>query len=385
LAYGGWEKIEPKIGSGGQGTVYKARSPERVTRRQQALEQIHHELRQVSRSDDFTKLEELVMNIGDYGAPDLPRDIGALKVFNIPRGVPEESKAVGRLQAEMKALVELQHPAILRFLHGSSLFVEELFIITEYHPKGTLDTHLGRYRGRALESLEAFKPLVEAVFAIHSKDAIHRDIKLPNIFLASDGRLVLGDFGIVIFRNTDQRLTDTYERVGSRDWMAPWANTPNRLALEEVNPTLDVFPLGKVLWCMVSGQPNLEYWYFDQAARGSRPANNLEHLFPDDPAMPIVNEILAKCVVQYEESCLKSASELLELVNTAIGRIRRFGRKPDDDTPWPCQVCGKGYYTREPLRLLTSMATSSNANVDGTLYAYSCRRCGHVELFERDR
>lgn len=196
---------------------------------------------------------------------------------------------------------------------------------------------------------------------------------------------MLGDFGIVIFRSADHRLTETYERVGSRDWMAPWATTQNRLALEEVNPTLDIFPLGKVLWCMVSGRPNLEYWYFDQEAKGSRPANNLERLFPDDPAMLIMNEVLAKCVVQHEEACPKSAIELRTLVNKAIGRVRRFGRRPEDDSPWACQVCGKGHYAREPLRLLTNMATARNANTDATLYAYSCSHCGHSELFKRDR
>src|SRR5580704_519607 len=29
--FGGWQVIEPKLGSGGQGTVYKARSPKRTT------------------------------------------------------------------------------------------------------------------------------------------------------------------------------------------------------------------------------------------------------------------------------------------------------------------------------------------------------------------
>lgn len=183
VAYGGWEKIEPKIG-GGQGTVYKARSPEGLARRQQVFARIQHELRQVSRSDDFSKLEELITNIVDYGGLGQSRDLGALKVFDIPRGEPEESKAVGRLQAEMKALEALRHPAILCLLQGCQPAEQDRFMVTEYHPNGTLDRHLAHYEGRALESLEAFKPLVDAVCAIHAENAIHRDIKLPNIFVA---------------------------------------------------------------------------------------------------------------------------------------------------------------------------------------------------------
>jgi hypothetical protein len=159
---------------------------------------------------------------------------------------------------------------------------------------------------------------------------------------------VLGDFGIVLFKGADHRLTETYERVGNRDWMAPWAATQNRVALEDVNPTLDIFPLGKVLWCMVAGRSNLEFWYFDQEEKRGRPSNNLETLFPEDPAMPIINEILRKCVVEDEDSCLKTASELLDIVKSATARIRGFGRKPQDDGPWQCQTCGKGHYARGP-------------------------------------
>lgn len=176
MEYGGWEKIEPKIGGGGQGTVYKARSPERVARRLQLFMRIHDSLRQASRSDDFSKLEELVMNIVDYGGFDQLWDLGALKLFNIPRGEPEESKAVGRLQAEMEALGGLDHPAVLRLLQACDLAGKERFMVTEYHPNGTLDGHLAHYKGRVLESLEAFSQLVDAVCAIHAKEAIHRDI-----------------------------------------------------------------------------------------------------------------------------------------------------------------------------------------------------------------
>jgi serine/threonine protein kinase len=212
VAYNGWERIEPAIGSGGQGTVYKARSPEHADQRQQTLNRIQNDLRQVARSDDFSKLEELVMNIVNFGGLDHPSDLGALKILNIPRGGPEEDKALNRLQAEMKALGEINHPAVLRMLDGSHLAAKEQFIVTEYHPNGTLDKHLLRFKGRVLESLKAFRPLVDALQEIHSKDAIHRDIKPENIFMASDDRLVLGDFGIVFFKDgaaNRQRLTTT--------------------------------------------------------------------------------------------------------------------------------------------------------------------------------
>jgi len=84
-----------------------------------------------------------------------------------------------------------------------------------------LDGHLNRYKGRGLDALLAFRPLVEAVALIHKSHAIQRDIKPQNIFVAGDGHLVVGEFGIVLFKNAEgSRMTETYERVGTRDWMA---------------------------------------------------------------------------------------------------------------------------------------------------------------------
>jgi hypothetical protein len=128
---------------------------------------IRHDLRQVSRSDDLSRLEELVNNIVDCGGLGRSRDLGALKLFDIPQVEPEKSKALGRLQAEMKALDALRHPSILRLLQRCDPAEQEPYMVTEYHPNKTLDTHLAHYSGKALESLEAFTPLVDAVRVIH--------------------------------------------------------------------------------------------------------------------------------------------------------------------------------------------------------------------------
>jgi serine/threonine protein kinase len=261
--------------------------------------------------------------------------------------------------------------------------------VTEYHPHGTLAQSLSLLRGNALGALEAFKVLVEGVAEIHNQGAIHRDIKPENIFVTPRG-LVLGDFGIVFFEmGSGARLTSTYERVGSHFWMAPWAYENARLSLSQVQPALDVYPLGKVLWSMISGKNGFPFWEYD------RDANNLEKMFPDDPNMPLVNTFLAKCIVREERDCLFSTVAMMHKeLDELIYKVKeRRGPRPDGAKTWPCRVCGKGAYhpaatpagapvdmRGQPLMLAQITGVGITDRVPFSIFV--CDHCGHAELFK---
>jgi serine/threonine protein kinase len=380
--YDGWELIGAPLGQGGQGTVHKARSPERVKQLRQSLRELEDQFRRLDNqfrqvNDDPPLLEDLAKHILHAGSPDPLEHLGAVKQFRIPSENPEEAaKAVGRLQSEVRALRELDHPGILKLLHAN---VDRYFIITEYHSHGTLVEHLDRYKGKALEALGEFRTLVRGISLIHKKGAIHRDIKPENIFVATDGHLMLGDFGIVFFADPQcTRLTDTYnELVGSHFWMAPWAYKPERLALEDVNASFDIFPLGKVLWSMVSGRNGFPYWEYQ------RPENNLETIFPDDPAMAGINRVLSKCVVREEEQCLHSADDLLLFVELIIAEMRQTGQKPAGDRPWLCRICGHGHYQKD--KRLVNIAYEVRPSVPEGAIRFSmfiCDSCRHTVFFQ---
>ena len=257
----------------------------------------------------------------------------------------------------------------MKLLHYN---LRDRFIVTELHTRGTLDKNLDRYRGNTLAALQAFRPLVDGVREIHRR-AIHRDIKPENIFLNSFGNLVLGDFGIVFFQ-TGGRVTTTFERVGSHFWMAPWAYKNERLASDEVGPSLDIFPLGKVLWSMISGRNGFAYWEYD------RDENNLAKLFPDDAALPLVNRLLGKCVVREEKDCSLTAEQLGTEVDALIHAVRRLrlGQKPGDGDEWPCRMCGQGRYVTTRVTVSGYIGNTSDR---APFRAVACNKCGHVELF----
>jgi serine/threonine protein kinase len=377
--YDGWELIGEPIGKGGQGTVYRARSPERVRDVKTLAQRTEYLLRQqVAAVKQGGSIEELASKLIELGSPDPHAAIGALKKFDMPSDNGEDEKqAVGRLEAEVKALSKINHPAVLKLLHSD---VAERFIVTEYHPGGTLEKHLHRYKGNAAAALGAFKKLVGGVNEIQKEGAIHRDIKPENIFVNSSGELVLGDFGIVFFQGAHDRLSTTFERVGSHFWMAPWAYDNARLEFGKINAKLDVFPLGKVLWSMISGKNGFPYWEFD------KPGNNLEGLFPGDLDMPIINGLQARCVVREENECsIRSALDLTFAIDEALATIKaRTGYREPGSPFWPCRVCGRGSY-RDLQGANFVMRASRNggpaSDQQASFAVYVCDHCKHGALF----
>ncbi|MGD0013554.1 MAG: protein kinase [Bryobacteraceae bacterium] len=373
--FGGWEIIE-RLGAGAQGEVHLVRNPDRVRERGGCLKGIEVSITSMTstyRPDAAQWLSlggVLSKAIVEYGRPEKPEELGALKRFNIRQDDPNAQKAILRFHREVDALKRLAQPGILKLLRDN---LNGRWMITEYHPGSTLDGQREKYAGRALAALEAFRPLVASVAALQAYGIVHRDIKPANIFIASDGRLVLGDFGILYFEDERrERLTDTFERVGARDWMAPWANTGVRI--DDVKPSFDVFPLGKVLWSMVSGLPQLPYWYYD------RDQYNVEKRFPDEPAMPNINGLLKRCVVENEQDCLPTAKELLECVDDSLRTLRRGGHLSEEGGPGYCQICGKGLYRRQ--RDLEQLSFAGNPI---SVSVFICENCGHVEVFRQPR
>jgi serine/threonine protein kinase len=244
---------------------------------------------------------------------------GAVKLFSIHGSKSRRAEALSRLEREVELLEKLDHPNIVKLLDAN---IGEGWIVMEYLSNGTLADHLPLYKGLAVAALKAFRPLIEGVALLHHVGSVHRDIKLQNIFVAEDGRLVLGDFGLA-FENseTKPRITMTNERVGSRDWIAPWADARQRI--ENPNPTLDVFSLSKVLWCMLSGICSLPFWYHQ------KDTYDLARLFQDQmtdqvregrtPQMAAINWILDSCIVENEQDCrVRSARELLGLIDSYL-------------------------------------------------------------------
>ncbi|MFF0556947.1 protein kinase [Streptomyces sp. NPDC004266] len=126
---------------------------------------------------------------------------------------------------------------------------ESPWLATAYIPGPTLSalvTAEGPMDERRLRSLGA--ALAEALEAIHACGLVHRDLKPGNIVMAADGPRVL-DFGIARALEST-RLTATGSAFGTPGYLAP-----EQALGEEVTGAADVFALGAVLVAAAGGRP----------------------------------------------------------------------------------------------------------------------------------
>jgi len=126
--------------------------------------------------------------------------------------------------------------------------------------------------------------LAEALSAIHGLGQIHRDLKPANILLAADGPRVI-DFGIARVLE-DTVLSMTGQVVGSAGYQAP-----EQAEGERVGPATDVFALGAVLAFATTGRPPF----------GAGPAHVLMYRAAHEPAdlagiSPELARIVAACL-----------------------------------------------------------------------------------------
>jgi len=171
----------------------------------------------------------------------------AVKIFR--PGYAQLASFRDYFMAEAEKVGQFDHPNILPFLEfgeGDGL----LYCITPFVAGGTLEDLLRRVGGKfsAIQALPIMHQLCGAVQYAHDRDVIHGNIKPSNVFVATDGRMLLSDFGIARgYDDSQQSLT----RVGwgSAEYAAP------EQSLGVTRASSDIYALGVLLFRILTGHP----------------------------------------------------------------------------------------------------------------------------------
>jgi hypothetical protein len=169
---GGYELLGP-LGSGGMGTVYRARDAE--------------------------------------------GRIVALKLLHSHLGANPEARE--RLTREVASLQRVRHPAVARVL-DAEIDSAEAFVVTELVKGSDLATYVAAHGPLGVGELaELAERLRAALSTVHSAGVLHRDLSPGNVMITESGPMLI-DFGIALAVE-DQRATARGPVTGTPGYVAP--------------------------------------------------------------------------------------------------------------------------------------------------------------------
>jgi eukaryotic-like serine/threonine-protein kinase len=254
-------RIIERIGSGGSGIVYKA---------------------------EDTRLSRPV----------------ALKFLN--PDAQADPQAFERFQREARAASALNHPSIC-VVHDIGSYEGHPFIVMEYLEGQTLKDYMASRRLAMQEVLDIAVQVAEVLDAAHSHGLVHRDIKPANIFVKSDGRVKLLDFGLAKTSKLADAptVTRTGQIMGTVQYMSP-----EQALGRELDHRTDLFSFGVVLYEMIAGTPPFTAETALEILDEIRHAEprRLAAIRPGVP--PAADEIARKCLEKRVEMRYQSAKDL---------------------------------------------------------------------------
>jgi hypothetical protein len=135
--------------------------------------------------------------------------------------------ATTRLVREARALAKLQHPNVV-VVHDVGEHDGEVFVATELVDGQPMQRWQLERDPR--EILGAYAQAARGLAAAHALGLVHRDVKPANILVGRDGRVRVGDFGLVapsgpIRGDEDTQVTAQGAIVGTPAYMAPEQRT----------------------------------------------------------------------------------------------------------------------------------------------------------------
>jgi CheY-like chemotaxis protein len=168
----------------------------------------------------------------------------------------DDEHAIGLFEREGRVGLSLQHPNIVEVLAVSQdPITKQYYIVMEFVEGGNLREFLAiRKKLQPSEALRLIEDAVSGIAHAYARGVTHRDMKLTNVLISSQGAAKLVDFGLAgIFSRKGLEL-DGGEKV---DRTVDYAGLEKATAVKPGDVRSDIYFLGCILYEMLTGRPPL--------------------------------------------------------------------------------------------------------------------------------
>ncbi|GGF57880.1 hypothetical protein GCM10007301_17000 [Azorhizobium oxalatiphilum] len=231
----------------------------------------------------------------------------AIKMLNLTFGTHPE--ALRSLEAEARRTQDLADPRITT-VYDFDREGNHAFIVMELLEGTPLDKVLRKQAGfcGSEQALRVLKELAETLAFTHSRGAIHADLKPGNLFLCSDGRFKVLDFGISAAVGPHQ--IDEAPIAG----LTPAYASPERVEGGPPSASDDVYAIGCLAHLLMTGLHP-----FDRKSGADAKAQHMEP--PDLPMLPAAARRAIEAALSFDPDTRPAdAGAFLRVFNGQDGR-----------------------------------------------------------------
>jgi Tol biopolymer transport system component len=206
----------------------------------------------------------------------LARDV-AIKV--LPAAFTDNADRRRRFEQEARAAGALNHPNILA-VYDIGVEAESSYIVTEILEGQTLQDRMEGQPLPARKAADYAIQIANGLAAAHERGVVHRDIKPSNLFVTSEGRIKILDFGLAKLLTPEASKTETVTLDGKTQTIMGTVNymSPEQARGLRTDHRTDVFSFGIVLYEMLSG--------FSPFRRATTAQTLHAILYEDPPELP---------------------------------------------------------------------------------------------------
>jgi serine/threonine protein kinase/Tol biopolymer transport system component len=249
-----------------------------------------------------------------------------------------------RFELEARAAAALNHPNIVA-IYDVGFNDGTPYIVCELLEGKTLRKRLAEGALPVALAVDYALQIVQGLIAAHDRHIVHRDLKPENLFVTTDGRVKILDFGVAKLQSSPEDSGRSVEElttvtrsgavIGTVAYMSP-----EQLRSKPVDHRSDIFSVGAILYEMLAGRRafrgETEVDTITAVLLGNPPEIDLEQVRVPESVLQIVHHCLEKEPENRFQSVRDLAFALDTLSSAAGGRRKRFGgsRRPASVVPW---------------------------------------------------
>ncbi|SCL35468.1 serine/threonine protein kinase [Micromonospora nigra] len=221
---------------------------------------------------------------------------------------------IARFRAEARIMAALRHPGIVQVFDCGEDDLPDGgradYLVMEFVTGQPLSKRI-EAEGRidVAETMSIVAQAAQALHAAHLGGIVHRDVKPSNLLVQEDGTVVLVDFGVARSSNVTS-ITSTNAVPGTALYMAP-----EQAAGRPVSGATDLYALGAVAYCCLTGSPPFT---------GDNPLQvAVRHLDDEPPELPhdvpeAVRALVARALAKDPVDRFSSGATMAEAARAAV-------------------------------------------------------------------